>query len=264
MLTILETEFKRIISSKKFKLMLVIMVLPDILYLLGSGSISIAEGGVKICLEEYWRQAGDLIVNFWTGLPAQLLAVLIASELIAGEFDEGTFKLLLTKPVSKSSIVLGKWMAFVVCMAVMSLPPLLFLALTVSIIYGGGWDAFISLVSHEVLAGGAAVLLGLITFGSFTIFFSSFSSKPLYAALSAFTVMTLYQFIVPGLSWLDEPAKYTLPYQLGLFLEENGFVISPAGRLYKGDLTVTLLAMYSVNCLFLIISMVMVYRREVR
>ncbi|MCD6510940.1 MAG: ABC transporter permease subunit [Thermoprotei archaeon] len=263
-LAIIEVESKRMISSRRFKAMLAIMMLPDILYLLGSGNVSPALGGTKVCFEEFWRQAGELIINFWTGLPAQLLAILVASELIAGEFNEGTFKLLMTKPISKSSVVMGKWIAFVICMIIVSLPSLLFLALIVSIVYKGWWDALVSLVSYDVLVGEAAVLLGLITFGSFTMLFSSLFSRPLYAALSAFTLMALYQFIVPNLSWLENPARYTLSYQLGLFLEECGFVLSPGGRLYEGDLQVMLLTIYSVNCLLMATSMMAVYHREVK
>ena len=70
-LTIAEMEFRRIISSKKFKLMLAIMLLPDIIYLLSLGNISPAFGGTKVCLEEFWRQAGEFILDFWTGIPAQ-------------------------------------------------------------------------------------------------------------------------------------------------------------------------------------------------
>ncbi|RLF16954.1 MAG: hypothetical protein DRJ66_02040 [Thermoprotei archaeon] len=263
-LTIIEMEFRRIVSSKKFKLMLAIMILPDIIYLLSLSEISPALGGVKVCLEEFWRQAGEFILDFWTGLPAQLLAILIASELIAGEFDEGTFKLLITKPIRKSSIVLGKWMAFVLCMIVISLPALFLLALIISIAYRGGWNALSSLISHDVMIGEGAVLLGLITYGSFTMLLSSSFSKPLYAALTAFTFLTLYQLIVPGLSWLENPAKYTLSYHLGLFLEECGFVLSPGGRLYEGDLWISLLAIYSLNCLLLVLSIMIVYRREVK
>lgn len=263
-LTIAEMEFRRIISSRKFKLMLAIMLLPDIIYLLSLGNINPAFGGTKVCLEEFWRQAGEFILDFWTGIPAQLLAILIASELIAGEFDEGTFKLLLTKPIRKSSIVLGKWIAFSLCMIIISLPSLLVLAIIVSIAYRGGWSALSTIASHDMLIGEVAILLGLITYGTFTMLLSSAFSKPLYVALTAFSFLTLYQLIIPNISWLENPAKYTLSYHLGLFLEECGFVLSPGGKLYKGDLWISLLSIYSLNCILLVLSIIIVCRREVK
>jgi len=149
---IAENELRRIIGSKKFKLMLVIMFLPDIIFLLSSGGTTPVETGVNVSLEEFWTEAGANILNFWTGLPAQILVILVVSEMLAGEYENETFKILITKPVKKSELVLGKWLAFVVSMFLMSLFPILLLALLICLMYGGGWDALIVILSYDLWA----------------------------------------------------------------------------------------------------------------
>jgi len=262
-IVVMEYELRRIIGSRKFKLMLAVMLLPDIMFLLGLGGITPAETGVDICLEEFWRQAEDLILNFWTGLPAQLLAILIASELLAGEYENETFKLLVTKPVKKSGVVLGKWLAFLISMVLITLLPLLLLALLISLAYRGYWDALIAILSYDFWAGELTMMVGLTTIGTFTLLFSAFLSKSLYAALSSFAIILIYQLLVPSIAWLENPLQYTLSYQLGVILEELGFVL-PEGRMYEGDIYITLPALYIVNLLFLTVAIVSVFFKEAK
>jgi len=261
---IAEYELRRILGSKKFKLMLAVMLLPDIFFLLGSGGMPPVETGLNVCLEMFWKEAGGNILNFWAGLPAQILVILLASELLAGEYENETFKLLITKPVKKSEIVLGKWLAFFVSMVLINLLPVLLLALLICLVYGGYWDAFFAIFSYDLWVGELTVVIGLTVVGTFTLLLSSLLSKSLYAALTSFVIILLYQIFIPQITWFENPSQYTLSYQLGVILEEMGFVISPEGRLYEGDIYVTLPVFYTLNLLLLIAAIISVFFKEAK
>jgi len=184
--------------------------------------------------------------------------------LLAGEYENETFKLLITKPVKKSEIVLGKWLAFLVSIVLINLLPVLLLALLICLIYRGGWDAFIAILSYDLWVGELTVVIGLTTVGTFTLLFSALLSKSLYAALSSVVIILLSQIFVPQVTWFENPLQYTLSYQLGVILEEMGFVISPVGRLYEGDIYVTLPVFYTLNLLLLTAAIISTFFKEAK
>lgn len=261
---IAEYELRRILGSRKFKIMLAIMLLPNIAFLLGSGGIIPVETGETVSLEEFWISTGDSILNYWTGLPGQILFILITSEMLAGEYENETFKLLITKPLKKSEIVLGKWLAFVVTVVLLVLPPITISAVLICVVYGGFWDGFITIMTYDLWVGVLAVVVGATIIGTITLMFSASSTKSLYAALSAFVVTLLYQTFIPQLTWLENTGQYTLSYQLGVILEELGYVISPAGRLFEGDLYITLPAFYTFTMLLLTATIIFTLSKEAK
>jgi Cu-processing system permease protein len=94
-----------------------------------------------------------------------LIALLLSHDTIIGEIERGTMALLLSYPVARWQVVLGKFFGHVVI-----------LALATAIGYGaagaaiaaggesdpGGWSAFTSLIGTSILLGAAFVSIGYV------------------------------------------------------------------------------------------------------
>jgi hypothetical protein len=119
-------------------------------------------------------------------------------------------------------------------------------------------------MTYDLWVGVLAVVVGATIIGTITLMFSASSTKSLYAALSAFIVTLLYQIFIPQLTWLENTGQYTLSYQLGVILEELGYVISPAGRLFEGDLYITLPAFYTFTMILLTATIIFTLSKEAK
>jgi ABC-2 type transport system permease protein len=76
-----------------------------------------------------------------------LLAIVFASDIVSGEFQQGTIKLLLTRPVRRSRVLASKLVA-------------LFLAITLTVLFGGVVAYLLGGVAYGYAGWGAPVLTG--------------------------------------------------------------------------------------------------------
>jgi Cu-processing system permease protein len=93
-----------------------------------------------------------------------LIALLISHDAIVGEIDRGTMTLLLSYPVRRSQVLLGKFLghiailAFATCVGY-GLAAVAVLA-TGKAIGGGSWTAFVAMTASSVLLGAVFVAIG--------------------------------------------------------------------------------------------------------
>jgi Cu-processing system permease protein len=93
-----------------------------------------------------------------------LIALLISHDAIVGEIDRGTMTLLLSYPVRRSQVLLGKFLghiailAFATCVGY-GLAAVALLA-TGKAIGGGSWTAFVAMTASSVLLGAVFVAIG--------------------------------------------------------------------------------------------------------
>ncbi|MGB3899966.1 MAG: ABC transporter permease [Mesorhizobium sp.] len=93
-----------------------------------------------------------------------LIALLISHDAIVGEIDRGTMTLLLSYPVRRSQLLLGKFLghiailAFATCVGY-GLAAVAVLA-TGKAIGGGSWTAFVAMTASSVLLGAVFVAIG--------------------------------------------------------------------------------------------------------
>jgi Cu-processing system permease protein len=93
-----------------------------------------------------------------------LIALLISHDAIVGEIDRGTMTLLLSYPVRRSQVLLGKFLghiailAFATCVGY-GLAAVAVLA-TGKAIGGGRWTAFVAMTASSVLLGAVFVAIG--------------------------------------------------------------------------------------------------------
>lgn len=259
LLPIAREETTRILNSRKFKLMILVMMFPVIILLLSAGEIQPADIGIKATVRAFEISAGTNILEFWGSLPAQFLVILIASELIAGEVENETFTLLITKPLRRADILFGKLLAFIISIFLITIFPLLAYAGLITVIYKGGREGLLEILKGPFMLGEGVMLFGLLTVGCFVVMISSTTRKALYGGLSSLLALFLFDLLVPNISFLGP--SFTLEYRLGLILEE-GFRLMTETKIYSGDPLLTLTILIWLNVLFLAGALIALFRRE--
>jgi len=93
-----------------------------------------------------------------------LIALLLSFDALVGEFERGTMLLLLTYPVSRGQIILGKFLGHVAILAFATV--LGYGAAGLALAAGGGsfaaWRPFAAMIGSSVLLGAAFVAVGYL------------------------------------------------------------------------------------------------------
>jgi Cu-processing system permease protein len=93
-----------------------------------------------------------------------LIALLLSFDALVGEFERGTMMLLLTYPVSRGQIILGKFLGHVAILAFATV--LGYGAAGLALAAGGGsfaaWRPFAAMIGSSVLLGAAFVAVGYL------------------------------------------------------------------------------------------------------
>lgn len=134
-----------------------------------------------------------------------LLIALVAGDVLAGEANMGTLRLLLTKPVSRSKIVLVKFTA-AVCYALLLLLWLAVIALGLSIIFFGTGDlvnmksdAFVVLLKDDIMwryvAAFIFAALAMTTVAALALLLSAFADNsigPIMGTMGVIVVLMIF------------------------------------------------------------------------
>ena len=142
---------------------------------------------------------------FYLVLPIMftILAISIGSSLIGREEKEGTIELLLSRPISRTTLLLGKGLAGLIAMSIVGLA-------TIAAIAGQSWLLNIEVpATNMALATLAAFLLGL-SFGALAFFITMFGR----ARTASVGIASLYALggyliasFISSAAWLKYPAK---------------------------------------------------------
>lgn len=96
-----------------------------------------------------------------------LIALLLSHDAIVGETERGTMLLLLSYPIGRGEVILGKFLGHLAILAFSTLfgygAAALALALTGTAIGIGSWLSFVSMVGSSVLLGAVFVAIGYLT-----------------------------------------------------------------------------------------------------
>ncbi len=134
-----------------------------------------------------------------------LLIALVAGDVLAGEAGMGTLRLLLTKPQSRTKIVLVKFVASL-CYALMLITWLAVVALGLSVlIFGEGdlinlkSDSFVVLLKHDIpwryVAAFGFAALAMATVASLALLLSSFADNaigPIMGTMGVIVVLMIF------------------------------------------------------------------------
>ncbi len=126
-----------------------------------------------------------------------LLAIFLSYDAISGEYELGTLKLALSRPVSRASIILGKLISGIAC---------LLIPLTISLIVGilivqliGG----IPFTSEDWLRTASIAGVAILCMTSFYMLGMAVSSRTRQAAMSLVILLLIWTaevFLVPGIT----------------------------------------------------------------
>ncbi|HVG11390.1 MAG TPA: ABC transporter permease subunit [Flavisolibacter sp.] len=134
-----------------------------------------------------------------------LLIALVAGDVIAGEANAGTLRLLLTKPVSRTTLLLSKFFASVVYTLLLLLF-MAFLSLAISLLVFGTGDLIIlksemvvildrsDIIWRYVAAFGFAAL-SMITVASLAFLLSSFAENSIGPIISTMSIIIVFTIL---------------------------------------------------------------------
>ena len=157
-----------------------------------------------------------------------LYAALVGGDMVAKEVEDGTLRMILSRPISRVRLLLAKWIAGILFSAALvivlgatalffarlwfpwgglfvSWPGMVFNVLTAS----HGFKLF--LVCHSFLALNASIILGL------AFMFSCFNMKPAAATILALSFMFL-NLVMESIPFFEQYHEWFLPYHFRIWL----------------------------------------------
>ncbi len=217
MMPVFETEFLRLLRSRKFKLLFLVTMFPAVIYLLNPGASGTGVENLRAGFEALFT---DLLPNYWLGIIGQLIVVIIMSDLIAGEIDRGTIRLILAKPVRMSEFLAGKFLAGLSGLVILFGIPYAVIWFYAPLPYDAGFDGVRALAGDFGAVMGSTVVV-LTFLGALSMFLAVLVKRPLYTTLATFGVLFLGQFILPQIPYIEHPERLTLGYQALVMLKAS-------------------------------------------
>jgi ABC-2 type transport system permease protein len=108
------------------------------------------------------------------------LIPLMSMRMLSDEYRNGTFTLLASAPISKTSIVLGKYLSLVIFLLIVLAATI---AMPLSLTLGSNLDL------GKLFAGTVGLGLALTSFGAIGMFFSSITARPAVAATGTYGLL---------------------------------------------------------------------------
>jgi ABC-type transport system involved in multi-copper enzyme maturation permease subunit len=184
------------------------------LYLLG--------GGVIISILATWM----------VYLLSSTLTILFTANMISGEVEAGTFAIIVPKPLTRTSIVLGKWLGYALVMCAYT--SLMFLAFLAVIYWQTGYWPTGAIPALGVLELGMLVLVGITTLGSSMVPTIVNGAIALMLFIGA-PIASIVQFIVQILNPTSLPALQNITTVINLVIPTDAlwhgasfFLLPPA------------------------------------
>ena len=145
---------------------------------------------------------------FITKMVVSLLTILFAFDTIAGERERGTLQLIFSNAVSRSQVLLGKFLGGYLSLALpflaAALIALLILALSPSVALGGeGWLRVLCLLLVSMVYIAVFFLVGLSV--------SALTSQAATAVLTLLAIWAVVALVVPSLGWLAAEQLVKVP-----------------------------------------------------
>ncbi len=200
---------------------------------------------------------GMMVWLFYLRFIVPVLGVFYGTALIADEVEDKTITYLFTRPIARGAVLLGKYLAYLVCTIFVVLPSVALVYLLVVPIGGSLGEAFLPfLVDLGLLA------LGLAVYGAVFAFVGAVFRRPLLTGLVFVLGWEPMALVIPGYlkkltvaHYLQGLAPHAMPVEGALSLLQSALHDAPSTA---GGLT-GLLLLWGV---FLWLAMRVVERRE--
>lgn len=149
-----------------------------------------------------WFVAREIMYSLWFHIP--LLISFVAGDQLAGESTAGTYRLILTRPVSRSRIFLSKWITTLLYTTSFVFFLGLFSISFAVLLLGGGdmivFDRGILILPESDVAGRffAAYIFAtwsMLTMASIALFFSSFVENAIGPIIATMGVLIIFNIV---------------------------------------------------------------------
>lgn len=180
---------------------------------------------------------GLMMWGFYLRFAAPVLAVFYGTALIADEVEDKTLTYLFTRPVSRSAVLLGKYLAYLVCTAGVVLPSVMIVWLLLGSLNDSLANTFLSLAKDL-----AILALALTAYGALFACVGAAVRRPLLAglvfvfgweslalALPGFLKYLTVAYYIQGLVPHAMPSESPLAVLEALFQQSAGLTASLGG-----------------------------------
>jgi ABC-type transport system involved in multi-copper enzyme maturation permease subunit len=194
--------FKEAVRNKVYYLLIVI----GILFALSSYVMSLLTIGDKV---KVLQDIGLASINFF----CVLIAIFTGINLVFKEIDKKTIYNIVSKPISRSHFILGKFfgLSFTLLVALLSMALIFFLFLLISI---GEFDT-------KILLYFILLYFELLIISSISILFSSFSTPILSS------IFTISLYLIGHITWTFNEFKHNLTEPVQKFIAYSFYYIIP-------------------------------------
>jgi ABC-2 type transport system permease protein len=208
------------------------------------------------------EQALSLIMLFFLQFLSALVALFYATALVADEIDNRTITFLITRPVRKYSIILGKFSAYMLEALLILVPPMLLTFLIIATDSGMSSDFAASLSVFSRWLG--VTMLALIVYGAIFTCFGAFARRPvIFGMLFAFgwekTVL-----IVPGIIKKFSVIHYLMSVSSEEPVMQEFGVSLPRGAIPNSPVLLSIVVLLIIAIIFLGLSIFTIYHKEYR
>jgi len=242
--------FKTGLRSKRTKLFFFFSLIPVVILIIVK-IVEILHPGNKISTLNLFSDVG---LTFYFQLFIQLLSLFYGSSVISDEIENKTLVYLTTSPVSKSSILIGKFMANFIISAIIILVGL-FISYLIP-----NFNSFLELKHiQEILTYCVVALLAILAYSSlFTLLGSFLKKSVLIGIVFIFGWESIVQFL-PGSTQKLTIAHFVKSLLPNSFSGKAGFLIF---RLQPSSTAESVIILVFLSLLFLVLSTIIFYKKE--
>ena len=173
---------------------------------------------------------GLMIWGFYLSFSVPLLGVFYGTSLIADEVEDRTITYLFTRPVPRGAVLVGKYLAYLVCSGLLVLPSVVLVFFLVMPLLGGSIGAGFP----DLLKDLALLAVGLAVYGALFALVGALFKRPLLTGLVFIFGWEPVVIVVPGYM-----KRFTVSYYLqGLVphaMPEDGGVTSLVLRVLQAN-----------------------------
>ncbi len=200
---------------------------------------------------------GLMIWVFYLRFIVPVLGVFYGTSLIADEVDDKTITYLFTRPIPRGAILLGKYVAYLVCTLLVVLPSVVLTYLLAVPIRGRLGDSFIPLLTDL-----AILASGVVVYGALFAFVGAAMKRPLAVGLGFVLGWEPVVLLVPGYL-----RRFTVAYYLEALvphaMPQDG-TIDFLQSLFRDvpSTTTSVASLAGLGILFLVLAVRTIERRE--
>ena len=201
---------------------------------------------------------GTLIWLMYLRFIVPILAIYYGTSLIADEVEDKTITYLFTRPIPRGAVMMGKFVAYLVCTVMVVLPSVM-LVYFLMVPLGGG---SIASTFPDLLKDLGLLALGLLAYGALAAWIGAWFKRPLVAGLVFAFGWEQAVLIIPGYM-----RRFTIAWYLQSLVphaQPSDGIASLLQSVFRDNptLPVAIAALFAISLGFLILAVRVVERRE--